>query len=115
MSLGAIDREAMMAFNEARLETQYEMFGQLVVYIAKEGGPEMRLLGCHSEVRSNKELRDGGFALMHDFACRLRKFELQDRPKEEAQLIVGPITYRIAEVIDHPISGEWKLGLRSDV
>jgi hypothetical protein len=115
MSVGGITREAMVAFNEARLEKQYELFGQCVTYVAKTGAPEILLLGCHSEVRSNKELRDGGFALMHDFVCRLRKSEYPDFPRVEGELTVGPVTYRIAEVIDHPISGEWKLGLRSNV
>ena len=98
---------ALQAFNAQRLQVQYGMFGQPVNY---QG---MTYVGCHSAVKNSKSLRDGGFALAHDFICRLRKSDLRTRPLEEKEIIVGGKKYRISEVIDHPLSGEWRLGLRA--
>jgi len=101
-------RKAIADFNERRLNTQYVAFGVPVVYLGHN------LTGCHTAVMSNKELRDGGFALIHDFTCRLRKSDFPGVvPAAEKEITVADVVYRIAEVINHPLAGEWKLGLRS--
>lgn len=107
-TLAAMKR-SMTDFNQVRLDVQAALFGQVVVYEGKS------LTGCHTAVQSNKELRDGGFALIHDFICRIRKSDLPVAPQAEKKLTVGGRVYKIAEVVDHPVSGEWKLGLRSAV
>jgi hypothetical protein len=104
---------AKSAFDKVRLPVAYRLHGRPVFYIAKTGATPVKLLGRHSQVRNNKELRDGGFALLHDFICRIRKSELPTKPLENGDLQVGLCVYRIGEVLDHPWSGEWKLGLRS--
>jgi hypothetical protein len=104
---------ALTAFNDRRLVSQYLLFGRPVTYVDADCNVSIGYTGCHSAVTNSKELRDGGFMLIHDFVCRLRKSDRAARPREEANLVVDGITYRIAEVIDHPLSGEWKLGLRT--
>jgi hypothetical protein len=111
---GGINRKALDAFNVHRLNALYETMGTPVTYLARYDSPApIKLLGCHSAVRNNQQLRDGGYELLHDFTCRIRKDEYPTAPSCEGRLIVGLTTYRIAEVVDSALSGEWKLGLRT--
>lgn len=115
MIMAGITKASVLAFNERRLDVQYEIYGQAGIYIAKKNTPEISVTVCHSAVRNNKELRDGGFALLHDFIGKIRKSALACAPLEEGSLtlVMGGKTYRIKEVVNHPLSGEWKLGLRT--
>ena len=112
---------ALQSFNAARLKVNYGtdgiapgLFSKPVIYVDLKG-KQFPQLGCHSAVTNAKELRDGGFAMIHDFIGRLRKDWQACKPQEEATFIVNGVTYAIKEVVDHPFSGEWKLGLRSNV
>jgi hypothetical protein len=104
-----VNAAALNRLNEQRIKTQYELFGRP----AELDGQQLTV--CHSAIQNNKELRDGGFALMHDFVCRIRKSDRPTPPRQEGRIQIAGVVYRIAEVVDHPASGEWKLGLRSAV
>ena len=119
-----MDREALCAFNEARLDMQFELFAPVLpdgtpkfpaTYDDTKGHVYPGLRACHSAVRNRKDLRDGGFEMSHDFIARLRRSEVFFTPCEEALFSIRGRTYIISEVVDNELSGEWKFGLRSAV
>ncbi len=101
-------------FQAAALDRAYRLRGLPVVYTDR-AGKAYQLLGRYSAIGNKERLQDGGFLQEHEFVCRLRRSEMPDKPQEEGALAVGGITFRVAEVVDHHTSLEWKLGLRSNV
>jgi len=95
--------------NSARLVSQYSLFG----VAATIAGQSVRV--CHTAPRSSKSLRSGGLAGLYDMVVRVRKRDLTAAPLLEAAITVNSVSYRIKEIVDHPQSGEYRLGVRGAV
>lgn len=95
-------------FNEQRLATQYNWFGndeEEAPFIL--GGTRVQV--CATAVRLRAQLIDGGFTLPADFIVRLRVDRHPEKPELEEEVEYKGEKYRVVEVNDHPHSGEWKL------
>lgn len=103
-----MNRAELDRFNRQAASNRNELFGTLAAY---DGGTAFRI--AISGFRSGKQLEDGGFQFEHDAVGRAERwpglfFELGKK-------IFVPHTgktYRIDEIVDHPINPEWRLGLK---
>lgn len=98
-----MDAQSLNAFNQARLDAQYAMFGRAVVVSGSSG------LACISSVRESKQLGEGGLLPATDFVARLRKSEFPIKPRVDDVFELDGEGCRIAEVYDAAHSSEWRL------
>ena len=97
--------EQVGGFNARRLTVQYDAFGTTATFRGAS------LSVCHSSVRSRKQLEDGGFLREHDSLVRVKKASLGSTPLPMERITLGTKLFIVREVVDHPQSGEWLMGI----
>ncbi len=106
--------EAVDKFAAAAVQARLRQFGRTITFNRATGG-SYPLQAMVSGVSDKRKLEDGGFMHSYDFVCRIPRASIPFTPTLPDTVTIASKTFRIAEIVDHPINPEWKLGLMAKV